>query len=64
MIMNGEKQKKSRFVRCPLCGKKTRTKVYEETVLLHFPLFCPKCDNEVMVDVMKFVMKKSTEPGA
>lgn len=26
-----------------LCGGKTRTKVYEDTVLLKFPLYCLKC---------------------
>ena len=29
-----------------LNGSKTRTKVYEETVLLNFPLYCPKCKKE------------------
>ena len=26
------------WVRCPSCGNKTRIKVYEDTVLLNFPL--------------------------
>ena len=36
----------SLWIRCPICNSKTRTKVYEDTVLLNFPLFCPKCKIE------------------
>ena len=39
----------SRF--CPTCGNKTRTKVNPDTVLKRFPLFCPKCGKEHIVDV-------------
>ena len=28
---------------CPVCTGKTRTRVQEDTVLVNFPLFCPKC---------------------
>lgn len=31
------------WVRCPICNAKTRTKVYKDSVLLKFPLYCPKC---------------------
>ena len=30
---------KQLWVRCPSCGNKTRIKVYEDTVLLNFPLW-------------------------
>lgn len=36
----------SRWIRCPVCGSKTRTKVYDDTVLIKFPLYCPKCKKE------------------
>ncbi len=52
----------SLWIRCPLCGNKTRTKVYEETVLVNFPLFCPKCKKEFLIDVAKFKMILSKEP--
>ena len=54
----------SRWIRCPICGGKTRTKVYEDTILLRFPLYCPKCKTEVKIDVMRFEMTKSKEPDA
>ena len=36
-------QKDAKWFFCPICGNKTRTKVYENTVVLNFPLYCPKC---------------------
>lgn len=51
-----EKKEKSRWVRCPICGGKTRAKVYEDTVLVNFPLYCPKCKREFKVDLVKLRM--------
>lgn len=39
----------SHWVLCPVCGGKTRTKLYEDTVLENFPLFCPKCKREIII---------------
>ena len=41
----------SGWIHCPTCGNKTRTKVNPDTVLKRFPLFCPKCGKEHIVDV-------------
>ena len=30
------------FIRCPVCGGKTRDKIRRDTELKNFPLFCPK----------------------
>ena len=51
-----EKKGNSRWVRCPVCGGKTRTKVYGDTVLVNFPLYCPKCKREFTVDLVKLRM--------
>lgn len=50
----------SLWIYCPVCGGKTRTKVYEDTVLVSFPLYCPKCKREIRVDVarLKIVLSK------
>lgn len=37
-------------IRCPACGRKTKTKVYPDTELKRFPLFCPWCKEETVVD--------------
>lgn len=51
-----EEREESRWVHCPVCGGKTRVKVYEDTVLVRFPLYCPKCKREVRVDIVKLKM--------
>ena len=56
--------KHSRRIQCPECGKKTKTHIYEDTILLRFPLYCSKCSKEFIVDVMKFNMIISAEPDA
>ena len=38
------------WVICPLCDSKTRMKLRQDTVLKHFPLFCPKCKRESLID--------------
>lgn len=47
-------ERKGRWVCCPVCGKRTKTKVYEDTVMVKFPLFCPKCGQETLIDVVQF----------
>ena len=53
--------KDSLWIRCPTCNNKTRTKVYEDTVLLNFPLFCPKCKREYVINVVQLKMQVSNE---
>ena len=38
---------------CPVCGNKTRLKVRQDTELINFPLYCPKCKQETLVNVKK-----------
>ena len=42
---------KSGLVLCPICHSKTKTKVNKDTKLYHFPLLCPKCGQESVIDV-------------
>lgn len=56
--MNNE-QDGAQWVYCPICGSKTRTKVCEDTVVLNFPLYCPKCKTEVRVDITELKMTVS-----
>ena len=53
----------SKWVRCPLCGEKTRVKVYADTVLLNFPLYCPKCKQETRINIVKLNMLTDVEPS-
>ena len=42
---------KTVFILCPICGNKTRDKIRTDTELKNFPLFCPKCKKESLIDV-------------
>ena len=57
-------KKESLWVSCPICDSKTRVKVYEDTVLINFPLFCPWCKKETVINVIKLKMVISKEPNA
>ncbi len=54
------------WVKCPVCGNKTRIKIGQDTVMKSFPLFCPKCKQETLIDVERFLIKvvQDTEPDA
>lgn len=41
----------SNWIRCPKCNNKTRLKIREDTILKNFPLYCPKCKQENLIDV-------------
>ncbi len=53
-----------KWVICPICNGKTRIRIREETELKKFPLFCPKCKNETLVNIEKFKMTIVKEPDA
>ena len=46
----------SLWIRCPHCNSKTRTKVYPDTVLVNFPLYCYECKKETKIDVVQLKM--------
>lgn len=58
------KEIKIDWVRCPICNSKTRDKVREDTILKNYPLYCPKCKQETLVEVQNLKMKVITEPDA
>ena len=55
---------KTEWVKCPICGKKTRNKIRKDTVIKKFPLFCPKCKKETLIEIEDFDMKVINEPDA
>ena len=42
---------KVQWLLCPVCGNKTRLQIRRDTELKNFPLYCPKCKQETMIDV-------------
>ena len=49
-------ERESHWLICPVCGGKTRIKIFRETELLNFPLYCPHCKKETIVGVLKLRM--------
>ena len=47
---------------CPVCGNKTRLKIREDTELKNFPLYCPKCKQETLIEVTNLQVIVIKEP--
>ena len=45
------------WIYCPVCGNKTRLQIRTDIELKNFPLFCPKCKQENLIDVKKLHIK-------
>ena len=38
------------WVICPVCGNKTRDRIRIDTILINYPLYCPKCKQETLIN--------------
>lgn len=52
------------WLHCPICRGKTRLKIREDTVLVNFPLYCPKCRKEILIRVQRKNITIIIEPVA
>ncbi|MCB7335597.1 cysteine-rich KTR domain-containing protein [Enterocloster aldenensis] len=52
------------WVICPICHSKTRLKIREDTILENFPLYCPKCKQETLINVKQLNTSVIKEPDA
>ena len=55
---------KMEWIHCPVCGSKTRLQIREDTELKKFPLYCPKCKQESLIEVKNFQVTVIKEPDA
>jgi ribosomal protein L44E len=55
---------KTKWIYCPVCGSKTRDRVRADTILRNYPLYCPKCRQETLIEVENFNITVITEPDA
>lgn len=46
------------WVYCPVYGNKTRLRLRKDTVLINFPLFCPKCKKESLTNAKEYMIRK------
>jgi Zn finger protein HypA/HybF involved in hydrogenase expression len=52
------------WVACPICNSKTRIKIRRDTIMENFPLFCPKCKQEKIINVQNLQVTIIKEPDA
>ena len=52
------------WVMCPVCDSKTRIKIRKDTELINFPLYCPKCRKESLINVKNQKVSIVKEPDA
>lgn len=55
---------KTEWIRCPVCGGKTHDKIREDTELINFPLYGPKCKQESLINVQQLNITVIKEPDA
>lgn len=44
------------WILCPVCGRKTHNKIRKDTEMKNFPLYCPKCRQEMIINVKHLVV--------
>ncbi len=54
--------KQTEWILCPVCGSKTRSRIREDTILINYPLYCPKCRQERLIEVRNLQTIVITEP--
>lgn len=52
-----------KWILCPVCGQKTRSKIRMDTVLENYPLFCPKCKKESLIEVRNYIVRVVKDPA-
>ncbi len=50
-------EQKLEWIKCPICGNKTRLKMRKDTIMKNFPLYCPKCKKESLIEVKNLQIK-------
>ena len=52
------------WILCPVCRNKTRVQIREDTELKNFPLYCPKCKQESLINAKELHITVIKEPDA
>ena len=55
---------KDEWIMCPVCGNKTRNRIKPKTILINFPLYCPKCKKESLISAKNLQVTVIKEPDA
>ena len=54
----------NKWILCPICGNKTRDRIRSDTVLINYPLYCPKCKQETLISAKQLNITILKEPAA
>ena len=54
----------SEWIKYPICGSKTHNKIRQDTIIKNFPLYCPKCKQETIINVQNQEVTVIKEPDA
>jgi Zn finger protein HypA/HybF involved in hydrogenase expression len=60
----GDAMADENWIMCPVCNNKTRDRIRKDTVLVNFPLYCPKCKQESLIEVKELRITVIKEPDA
>lgn len=52
------------WILCPICGSKTRDKIRVDTILINYPLYCPKCKRNSLITAKDMKITVIKEPDA
>lgn len=52
------------WILCPVCGSKTRDKIRTDTILINYPLYCPKCKQNSLITAENMKITVLKEPDA
>ena len=55
-------EENKKWICCPICGGKTRNRIRKDTILKNYPLYCPKCKQEVLIEVKDLQVTVIKEP--
>ena len=55
---------KTEWILCPVCGSKTRDRIRKDTIIKNYPLYCPKCKKETLIDAKILQIVNIKEPDA
>ena len=55
---------RTEWLLCPTCKGKTRDRIREDTILINYPLYCPKCRQEHLIEAKNLKVTVIKEPDA
>lgn len=56
--------KQIHWISCPKCGSKTRDRLRADTILINYPIYCPKCKQETLINARDLQITVIKEPDA